>query len=334
MKNMNENLISVMVPCYNTEKYLAKCIESILNQTYKNIELLLINDGSTDSSLQIMKDYAAKDNRIVIIDRENKGLSYSRNEALRVAKGDYLTFVDSDDTIALDYCEKMINALLETDSDISICHVHRLYDGDTPNPSNRSGKQVYNKYELLYSLICKAEHFDIACAKLFKRKVLENIEYPVGRIYEDTATTYKIFCNADKAVELYDELYFYLLKRQGSITGAKYTYKSLNDNYLLITERYNYLSKNVENFDTIAKLGYIRNILTLLDRVYLSEDEELINSDMVKKLLKDLVEVYNAVKNSPEFDILVNTYKRCCLYFILNGRMEDYSNMIHFVQNK
>ena len=94
------------------------------------------------------------------------------------------------------------------------------------------------------------------------------------------------------------------------------------------------MSKNVENFDTIAKLGYIRNILTLLDRVYLSEDEELINSDMVKKLLKDLVEVYNAVKTSPEFNILVNTYKRCCLYFILNGRIEDYSNMIHFVQNK
>ena len=332
---MEVNLISVLVPCYNTERYLRSCIESILNQTYKNIEVIIVNDGSTDGSLDIINEYALKDSRIVVVDRkENKGVAYSRNEAIQNAHGDYITFVDSDDIISPVLCEKLMDALVSNNADISMCHIYRFYEGEDIKPQSKTGIEVYNQYDLLYNLFSKAEHLDTACGKLYTRKALSGIEYPVGRIFEDSATTYKIFCNVDKAVMLEDRLYYYLLKRKESIISSKYTLKKLEDNFILIRQRYKYLSENISGFTEIARLGYIRNIVTLLDRVYLSDDEELINSDMVKTMHSDLKEIHSLVCNSSHYDELIYTYKKCSLFFLLNDRIKDYSDMIHFVYKK
>ena len=125
-----------------------------------------------------------------------------------------------------------------------------------------------------------------------------------------------------------------MLKRKESIISSKYTLKKLEDNFILIRQRYKYLSENVPGFSEIARLGYLRNIVTLLDRVYLSDDEELINSDMVKTMHSDLKEIHRLVCNSSHYDELIYTYKKCSLFFLLNDRIKDYSDMIHFVYKK
>ena len=114
-------LISIIIPVYNVEKYLSECIESVINQTYKNLEIILVNDGSTDSCPQICEEYAAKDNRIKVIHKKNGGLSDARNIGLKQATGALISFVDSDDLLSLDFCQRLLDALIESDADIVEC---------------------------------------------------------------------------------------------------------------------------------------------------------------------------------------------------------------------
>ena len=118
--------ISVIIPVYNVEKYLSQCLDSILNQTFKDFECICVNDGSTDKSLAILQEYVNKDDRIKIINQENKGLSGARNSALKIVNGKYITFIDSDDFVTIDYLEKLINIAEKEDSDIVYCR-HKMY---------------------------------------------------------------------------------------------------------------------------------------------------------------------------------------------------------------
>jgi len=188
---MNE-LVSIIVPIYNVSEYLEKCIMSLINQTYKNIEIILVNDGSTDNSLDICKKYETEDKRIVVLNKINGGLSDARNYGIERAKGQYITCVDSDDYVTDDYVEFMYNNLKKDDADISICKHIVLFDNNTQISTATHKKYILNPKDTLEMLLYDEDMDVSAVAKLYKKELFEGIKYPKGQLFEDAATTYII----------------------------------------------------------------------------------------------------------------------------------------------
>ena len=179
-------LISVIVPVYNVESYIAECIESIQNQTYMNLEIILVNDGSTDASGDICDQYAAYDERIKVIHQENGGLSAARNTGIEAANGDYISFVDSDDYIRLTLFEDMLQLLKEYDLDIIEFTAFRDKSGDIIEGCNDGHLEIYSKEDALR--LAMHDCFVAAWSKLYKRSAIGDVRFPVGRKFEDTAT--------------------------------------------------------------------------------------------------------------------------------------------------
>lgn len=216
-----EPLISVIVPIYQVEKYLHKCINSILEQSYSNIECILIDDGSQDGCPQICDEYAKRDERVKVIHKENGGLSAARNTGLDIASGEYICFVDSDDWIHLEYIEKMYKAIRETEADIAICDMQYVYEesyngekGEQVSPIKRElldQKTALEKLVLPYSW-----YYVVAWNKLYHKSIFNNLRFPVGKYHEDEAIIHRIFLRASKTVTIPVKLYYYL-QRQESI---------------------------------------------------------------------------------------------------------------------
>ncbi|WP_285814717.1 glycosyltransferase family 2 protein [Thomasclavelia cocleata] len=217
-----ENCISVIVPVYNVEKCLSCCIESIINQTYHNIEIILVDDGSTDKSGDICDNYAKKDKRIKVLHKTNGGLSDARNCGIDKAKGKYITFIDSDDYVSKYYCQILLDTLVKYDVDVSIGNYKRVneYTQDDLDISEYdvdilTGKQVCFK---LYTK--QAIQITIACGKLYKSNFFEKYRYPVGKIHEDEYVTYKILFESKKVAVLDEQIYFYRINMDGIILSG------------------------------------------------------------------------------------------------------------------
>lgn len=208
--------ISVIVPVYNVANYLPKCIDSILAQTYENIEVILVDDGSTDNSGKICDEYAKKDNRIKVIHKENAGLSSARNKGIEVASGEYLAFIDSDDYIS----EKMFQLLYDAigNSELAICGYSCV---DEDGKQIKPGTVIENKVmtqEQSFDELCRYNNagYIIACNKLYKKELFDEIRYPIGKLHEDEFVIHNIFSKCNSIACIDTVLYFYL-QRQGSI---------------------------------------------------------------------------------------------------------------------
>lgn len=203
--------VSIIVPVYNVEKYLERCIKSIVGQTYENTEIILVNDGSTDSSLQICKGYES-DSRVIIVDKINGGLSDARNAGLNVATGDYVAFIDSDDFIKESMIEQMMIAINRDESDICVCDMEYLYDDGKINfasGGNFKLSSIKENPELI-------RINNSACNKLFKKEMFKDVKFPVGKYYEDLATIPILIYKANKVSKVNDAFYVYY-QRSGSI---------------------------------------------------------------------------------------------------------------------
>ena len=214
-------LISVIVPIYNVEKYVGECVDSIINQSYKNLEIILVDDGSTDNSGKICDCYAEKDCRIKVVHRENGGLSEARNSGLDLAKGEYLTFVDSDDVILGDCIEMLYNLLINKGADVSAGALIPFYDGEElPTEVSLSPVKVFdNGIEAVKSMLFQQKQINNSpCGKLFKASLFKNHRYPKGLLYEDLATIPYVCLNAKKIVATTTPIYFYR-QRSTSILG-------------------------------------------------------------------------------------------------------------------
>ena len=219
---MSEPLISVIVPIYNVEEYLNRCVESLVNQTYKNLEIILVDDGSPDNCPQMCDDWAKKDSRIKVVHKKNGGLSDARNAGLRIATGEYIAFVDSDDWIERCYIEALYRAAADNDAELSACDVRFVPDGEEPESVNCSDDlpKVFNAEEALSQLI-KGEGFRaVAWNKLYSREILENEFFEVGKYHEDEFFTYRIIDKCEKLSYVNIPLYNYR-QREGSIMQAK-----------------------------------------------------------------------------------------------------------------
>lgn len=217
------NKISVIIPIYNVEKYIHECIDSVRNQTYTNLEIILVDDGSTDSCATICDEYAKKDSRIRVIHKENGGLSDARNAGLEIATGKYIGYVDSDDYIALDMYEHLYNACEENEAEIAVCRFHTFTDKIQlcENVVNRN--KVYNSKGILLAYIDESVEELItpsAWSKLYRRDCIQGLQFPKGKLCEDIVYTTKAFYNAKKVVYVDRELYFYR-NRPGSIMTEK-----------------------------------------------------------------------------------------------------------------
>lgn len=168
-----EELISVIVPVYNVEKYIDKCINSIINQTYKNLEIILVDDGSPDNCGNICDEYSKKDNRIIVIHKENGGVSSARNIGIKNAKGKWITFVDSDDWIENDYVEKLSKIGIQNKAEVVLCGYNRIYNNDK-QPINAIGEiKDYNSYEYLIKTLNPQTGFGFCHMKLIKKEIIE-----------------------------------------------------------------------------------------------------------------------------------------------------------------
>lgn len=212
-------LISVIVPVYKVEKYIHKCVASIFAQTFTDFELFLVDDGSPDNCGRICDEYAEKDSRIIVIHKENGGLSDARNVAIDRAKGEYLTFIDSDDYVSENHLETLYNALIETDSDISIGNMTSFsengYNEDCYKPAI-TRKVLQNKEEIFSTI-----NRPCAPIKLYKRYLFDGIRYPVGRLYEDTFIWHELLAKAEQVVLTGVNSYYYLI-RSDSIMHQEY----------------------------------------------------------------------------------------------------------------
>ncbi len=223
---MKEELITIIVPVYKVEDYLERCIESIINQTYNNLEIILVDDGSPDNCGKICDEYQIRDKRIKVIHKQNGGLSDARNVAIDNAKGELITFIDSDDYVEKDYIELLYKNLQDNNCDISTCSYQCFYDKVEIGKENEQ-IIVMNNEEALENMFYQKNTTTSAWGKLYKTKLFKNIRYPKGKICEDLDTTYKLFAKSKKIVMSACKKYYYL-QRTNSIINSKFSIKRMD----------------------------------------------------------------------------------------------------------
>ena len=225
-------LVSIIVPVYNTQDYIAKCLESILSQTYTNIEVVIIDDGSEDDSYKICKAFSDADQRIRIIRQENRGLSEARNVGVKYSKGNFILFVDSDDWISAEMVKYLISAINMYHTDIAICDLKMMKQGKKEHQVKSSKSFTVQNYinpSATYNLFKKGFYYSHACAKLFKRELWDLTAFPKGKKYEDLFTIPKVISKA-KCVSYLDYPGYYYLVRSGSLLNRDYSIH--DDDYL------------------------------------------------------------------------------------------------------
>ena len=217
-------LISIIVPVYNTAEYLPQCVDSICAQTYRNIEIILVDDGSKDNSGDICDSYAEKDERIRVIHKSNGGQGEARNFGLDVCHGEYIGVVDSDDYIDSQMVETLYRASEAYEADIVCCQIARVVT-EREYKIEMADIRIYNaKYEMIHALLMSGKRLSDGtgpCNKLYKRKIFAQLRFPLGMKTEDTYIIIDIIRNASRIVELPDTLYYYRL-RLGSTTLPKH----------------------------------------------------------------------------------------------------------------
>ncbi len=264
-----DSMISIVLPIYNVEQYLERCLESVIHQTYKNLEIICINDGSTDSSLEICKAYAQKDRRIVIVDQENKGLAAVRNKGIELAKGDYLSFIDSDDYVDPCYIEKLYESLIEKQADIVVANVRYEQEGKESYCLLREKydpKHVMNKHEAMCDyLSAQGGIGNYIVNKLYVKEMFEGIHFPENKLFEDAYTMFKILNNADR-VYMKPDVYYHYCLRDDSITGAYDPAGS--DNFDLLEGNISKTKYICEKFPELGDLAFHHLFLSYLGIFY------------------------------------------------------------------
>lgn len=312
---MND-LISVIVPVYKVEKYIHKCVNSILEQTYKNLEIILVDDGSPDSCGAICDKYASEDSRIKVIHKKNGGLSDARNAALAIASGKYITLLDSDDYWKLTYIEKSCEYLIKSNADLVVYPLCSVSEDGRILKELDSGKYVeYTSEEALRMMFSRHLPW-CAQGKLYKRELFDGIQYPVGKLMEDKATTYKIYEKCKKILFVECADYMYLI-REGSIMHSKFDRRQLQT--LDIQEEMNahICSKYPSLHDVV--LGYS-------SRVYLSTLFNMVGCDYpdIEETQK-VIEGWRVNRNLlHKSDVVDNRYKylstMTSVYYLIYGK--------------
>lgn len=217
-----EDLISVLIPIYNVEDYLDRCLTSVLNQTYKNLEVILVDDGSPDNSGALCDGYAEKDSRVKVVHKENGGISDARNAALDAATGKYVTFIDPDDYVKETYVEYLYELVKEFGTRMSIALHEAVYETGKVLKWD-TGERILMDSEKCMERILYHDALDISVwGKLYERSLFKNVRYPKGKLFEDAGVTYKLIIQCDKVACGFESQYYYMIRKGCSIVTSRF----------------------------------------------------------------------------------------------------------------
>lgn len=301
-------LISVVVPVYNAESYVKKCVDSLISQTYSPVEIILVNDGSTDSSLSVIRELECESIRV--IDKPNGGAAYARNVGVDEASGEYVTFVDADDYVSSDYISVLYNLITKYNSDISFVGFVMTNDKQY-SFSSGSDTRLVSREDMLYRLCNqnKIKETIIPC-KLYKRDLLKQIRFPEGMTYEDLASTYKLFASVDSAAESDDILYAYY-QSEDSVMRGKYNLKNFNSENRAWDERIEFYSeldnqRLYEHALVSCERNRVANYCKCREHIGLNEAKD---SGIIKKFREDWPKIKKSKELSFKDKVLFNMYK-------------------------
>ena len=290
MLNKNNIKISVIVPCYNIESYLPRCIESILVQTYKTLEIILISDGSTDGTDEVIREYAKKDSRIIPIFKANSGVSDTRNRGLDMATGDYIGFVDGDDYIEPEMYETLLKNAIENNADISHCGYQMVFPSRVDYYYNTGKKVIQDNKKGIRDIIVGDYVEPGIWNKLYRLDILKELRMPPDiKINEDVVFNFYAFVNSQKSV--YEDLPFYhYILRKGSAATSKIDQNKLFDPVRVRKEIFEYSLKNLDNeIQSVAYSSYLNSIINLYRVVSNSKLKEYKeDSFILKRQIKEI----------------------------------------------
>ena len=304
-----KNKISIIVAVYNTEKYIKKCIDSLLTQTYSNIEIIIVEDCSLDNSKKILSNYKKSKNVKIIYNETNKGLSYSRNIGLKNATGDYIGYIDSDDYVDPDFYEKLMASIITEDSDLAVCDMKIVYENDGTEFINRACvSSLINDINIINNGLSAT-----CCNKLFKRNLIEKYPFEVGKINEDVAVVLPIVCEANKISYVRDSYYYYV-QRNNSIQNTSFNEKKFDifHGVELTLER---IKKN-NNFEIIKDIIVYNQLITLLLYV-ITKEKNLIKRYKILKKYSILIQDFEIVDNKTFNDEINKIGKKHEIYYKL-----------------
>lgn len=319
-KNVILPKISIIIAVYNVKDYISKCIESVLNQTYENLEIIIVNDGSTDTSGEICECYSKKDDRIILMQQENQGSAVARNNALDVASGEYIGFVDSDDWIEPDMFYTLYNIVIEHGADISICNFYyanmaqngeiALYAGECEKNitiMENEDKMTYYFNYIIYSIV--------PWNKLYNKTLFNEIRFTCNKIVDDAFTTYKLIDKANRMIAIPDCKYYYL-QRSTAVTKKRF---SLNDLQRIEAsiERYNYIATKYPNFESICRKYIFIDLLYCVNKA-VTDDAIDIYIEEIRTVIKQVHEYSSdncglSKREERELALLFDNFKKYVL---------------------
>lgn len=329
-------VISVIVPIYNVEPYLKRCVDSIRQQSYRNLEIILVNDGTKDRCGIICDEYEKQDDRIKVIHKENGGLSDARNAGIDIATGDFIVFIDSDDFIHHRMCERLLKKLLEANADVAICNIKYTYEGKEAE-SDVNGEIVEVDGLVLDRMGAQYMYFDkqnsvistVAWNKLYKRSAFDQIRYPKGKIHEDEFTTFKILYHSEKIIYLDEQLYFYFQKNDSIMA-------QFNEKRFHLFEAYRH---RMQFYSDHHEYELFKKMLILYMRMsaqYMkwSMDKQSDHQPLIKSNMYKLADIYT--KNKKKIRLTMSEKLEYRIFFlseklyfaiwnVMNGRNAQYS---------
>lgn len=295
---MDKPLVSIIIPVYNVKKHIKRCIKSVENQTYKNLEIILVDDGSTDGSGDLCKELLKQDDRIIMVSQSNKGLSAARNAGIDICHGDFITFVDSDDVIEKDYVEYLLGLLLENKSDFSICAHKEIKNNKTFHDCGKGlSEKQYTPEECLKDMLNERGFTVSAWGKLYSKKLFKNIRFPEGKLHEDLSTTYKLILQSKKITYGQEPKYLYY-QNKTSITNSGF-----NEQKLSIIDQTDEMCKEIlQQYPKLVDTTIARRVHARFSVLRLMVSEKNLSEDMQKekKIIKTFLKNHKKyILNSP-----------------------------------
>lgn len=312
--------LSIIVPVYKVEEYLKDCVNSILNQTFRDFELILVDDGSPDSCPKICDEYSQKFNNVKVIHKQNGGLSSARNAGMKIATGEYISFIDSDDYLASNMYEHVFSIMEKECADIVVvgrCYVY-------PNGSKEL-REKQNVYEVMDGPKATAimntsllGYFDVAAwDKVYKRSLFNDVSYPEGKLSEDWYTTYKVFAKANRIVYDSTPMYYYR-QRGGSIT---HTSSAVNyDAMYASQEVYDFVKKRQPEYTAEANFAYVFSRIGVIDNLTV---QPTVDKQKIRKIRNDMKVNIKQLKKTDFFSKL--SKKRKIQLFLIEHCLNSYT---------
>ena len=333
--SLMQPLLSVIIPVYNVEKYLKRCLDSVTKQTYSNLEIILVDDGSPDNSGSICDEYAKTDQRVKVIHQENTGVSKARNNGIDAATGECITFVDPDDWLDIEMYMIMMEYLLENNLDIVCIDTYQVKYNKTVFKPLFCMDKVFDGQKALVAIL--TDSIDTAVwNKIYKRSVVEGIYFPVGRRYEDVATVYKYFANAKLVGYISKPMYYYFLKNPNSFISSSFNVSSRFDCFLAYRERYNFALNNCDERTIICchKL-VIKQALSTLTAMYVADVRQYLSKyNDIELTLKNGKQFFKENKIGIKNSILMWSFFHCKTIHVVYGNLSCLHKRIRNKINK